>query len=65
MRETFFGETTIRGTPVSFAIDLELAMKFGVSGETHKADQWAGVYDLQIHFACFVFTFTLYPRGCE
>ena len=65
MTELFFRETTLRGLPVSFAIDLEPALKFGISGETHKTEMWTGVYDLQIHFACFVFTFTLYPRGCE
>jgi hypothetical protein len=65
MTELFFRETSIGDLPISFAVDLELALKFGIGGEMHKADVWAGVYDLQIHFACFVFTFTLYPRGCK
>jgi hypothetical protein len=65
MTELLFWETTIGKTPVSFAIDLEAALKFGVSGETHSTKLWTGVYDFQIHFICLVFTFTLYPRGCK
>jgi hypothetical protein len=63
MTELLFLETTIRGLPVSFAIDLELALKFGISGEIYRAGTWSKVYDLQVHFACFVLTFTVYPRG--
>ena len=63
MTELFFRETTLRGLPVSFAIDLEPALKFGISYKVHP---WGGITcgaEVQFHVACFVFAFTVYGRA--
>jgi hypothetical protein len=57
MSELFFGETTIRGLPISFAIDLEYGVMLGIH---HKA--MFGWNEIQLWSGPLVFTFTIYRR---
>jgi hypothetical protein len=57
MSELFFGETTIRGRPVSLAIDLEPALLFGVGIESMH-----GWREVKLHFGPLIVSLTAY-RG--
>ncbi len=60
MTELFFWETTIRGTPVSFAIDLEPAFMVGIKTERERPPM--GWHDLVIYLGPLSLTFTVYGR---
>ena len=66
MTELIFRETTIRKTPVSFAIDITPMLAFGVrvySLADKQASRLWGWHDLNIYVGPLSLTFTVYGRG--
>ena len=64
MTELFFWETTIRGTPISFAIDSAFALALGIKIDGGKGKKYfpSGWHDLTIYLGPLSLTFTVYGR---
>jgi hypothetical protein len=65
MTELGFWETTIGKRPVSFAIDIDIALALGfkVNGGKGKKYFPSGWHDLTIYLGPLSLTFTVYGRG--
>jgi hypothetical protein len=62
MTELMFWETTIRKTPVSFAIDSAFAIAIGFKIDGSKGFP-SGWHDLTIYLGPLSLTFTVYGSG--
>jgi hypothetical protein len=64
MTELLFWETTIRQTPVSFAVDIGWALVLGIHVKSVKVTTFCdGWHDLTIYLGPLSLTFTVYGRG--
>jgi hypothetical protein len=66
MTELLFWETTIRQTPVSFALDITPMLAIGIRIDSladKQASRIWGWHDLTIYLGPLSLTFTVYGRG--
>ena len=66
MTELLFWETTIRKTPVSFALDITPMLAIGIRMDSladKQASRLWGWHDLTIYLGPLSLTFTVYGRG--